>query len=153
MRLKIWIFAACFALSATADADDLAVARDAIANGDYAQAIARLEDAAAQDDHTALTLLAALHHRGEGVPKDTQRAIELYTRAAELGNAEAQFNLGNIYLLGEGVKADESWASTYYRQAALPAGRRPGARTRSPQYERAVPRCRAGTTRICNDSA
>ena len=136
MRLKIWIFAACFALSATVDADDLAAARDAIANGDYAQAIARLEGAAAQDDDTALTLLAALHHRGEGVPKDTQRAIELYARAAELGNAEAQFNLGNIYLLGEGVKADESWALTYYRQAAA-QGHELAARNMSELYRAA----------------
>ena len=118
MRLTIGIFAVYLALSATVVADDLAAARDAIANGDYAAAVAALERAAATDDDTALTLLAALHHRGEGVPKDTQRAVELYTRAAELGNAEAQFNLGNIYLFGEGVRADESWALTYYRQAA-----------------------------------
>ena len=118
MRLTIGIIAAYLALSATVAADDLAAARDAIANGDYAAAVVELERAAATDDDTALTLLAALHHRGEGVPKDIQRAIELYTQAAELGNAEAQFNLGNIYLLGEGVRADESWALTYYRQAA-----------------------------------
>ncbi len=118
MRLITGIFLACLAWGTGAAADELAAARDAIASGDYVTAIAELERAAAQDDDRALTLLAALHHRGEGVAKDTQRAIELYTRAAELGNAEAQFNLGNIYLLGEGVKADESWALTYYRQAA-----------------------------------
>ncbi len=84
----------------------------------HADDIAALEAAVADGNAAAMTELAALYQRGEGVEKDPARAIALYRRAAELGEAEAQFNLGNIFLLGEGVEVDEAWALTYYRQAA-----------------------------------
>ncbi len=119
MRLSVWIFAAFSTLTAaSASADEFAAARDAIEQGNYVAAVATLETLAEKDDAGSLALLASLYQIGKGVPKDIERAIELYKRAAELGHPEAQFNLGNIYLLGEGVKADEAWALTYYRQAA-----------------------------------
>ncbi|MGD0098041.1 MAG: tetratricopeptide repeat protein [Terracidiphilus sp.] len=39
-------------------------------------------------------------------PRDSVRAVEWYRRAAERGHADAQYNLGSMYLLGEGVQAD-----------------------------------------------
>jgi len=119
MRLSVWIFATFSSLTAaSASADEFAVARDAIEQGNYVAAVATLESLAEKDDAGSLALLASLYQTSQGVPKDIERAIEFYKRAAELGHPEAQFNLGNIYLLGEGVKADEAWALTYYRQAA-----------------------------------
>ena len=39
-------------------------------------------------------------------------------QAAEQGNAEAQFNLGNMYREGRGVRQDDAEAVRWYRQAA-----------------------------------
>ena len=83
-----------------------------------AQALADMETLAGKDDPTALVALAGLYQQGRGVPKDLARAAGLYQRAAELGNAEAQYNLGNLYLLGEGVARDDDWAFTWFRAAA-----------------------------------
>ena len=38
--------------------------------------------------------------------------------AAEQGNAEAQFDLGNCYCKGEGVEQDKAEAVKWYRKAA-----------------------------------
>jgi len=74
--------------------------------------------ASADEDPTALVALAMRYQRGQGVARDLAQAAALYERAAKLGNAEAQFNLGNMYLLGEGVPRDDDWAFTWFREAA-----------------------------------
>ena len=43
---------------------------------------------------------------GVGVEKDPVKAVELYTKAAEAGNARAQCNLGWCYENGVGVEKD-----------------------------------------------
>src|SRR5258708_25524520 len=43
---------------------------------------------------------------GEGVDRDLQEAIKLWTWAAEQGEAYAQFNLAEMYLAGRGVPRD-----------------------------------------------
>ncbi|MFT5418739.1 MAG: TPR repeat protein [Gammaproteobacteria bacterium] len=104
----------CFHVAASDSEDaDLALMR-----GDYRAAISVLETLAGAGDSTAMVRLAALYHGGEGVPRDVEKAADLYLGAAELGNAEAQFNLGNMYLLGEGFPEDQSWALTFYRLAS-----------------------------------
>ena len=87
-------------------------------NAPETRALADMEALAAKEDPTALTALAGVYQQGRGVPRDLARAAALYQRAAELGNAEAQYNLGNLYLLGEGVERDDDWAFTWYRAAA-----------------------------------
>jgi TPR repeat protein len=118
MGLARIICAALFFISMAVAADDFAQWRDAVARGDYSAAVPALQVAADHDDPRALCLLASLYQKGEGFPHDAAKALALYTRAAELGDAEGQFHLGNIYLLGDGVQVDEAWALTYYRQAA-----------------------------------
>ena len=44
--------------------------------------------------------------------------MELYTQAAEQGNATAQNNLGTMYDLGLGVKQDKAKAVELYTKAA-----------------------------------
>ncbi len=80
--------------------------------------IAELESLTARNDPGALLELASRYQEGRGAPRDLSRARDLYERAAKLGNADAQYNLGNMYLLGEGVKQDDDWAFTWYRAAA-----------------------------------
>ena len=49
---------------------------------------------------------------------DYQTAFKLWLSLAEQGNASAQFNLGNMYDNGQGVKQDDVEAVKWYRQAA-----------------------------------
>jgi len=51
--------------------------------------------------------LGALYATGDWTgPHDPVRAAEWYRRAADRGHADAQYNLGFMYLLGQGVPSD-----------------------------------------------
>ena len=50
--------------------------------------------------------------------QDYAEAMHWYRKAAEQGNAIAQFNLGVMYSNGEGVKRDQTEAAKWYRLAA-----------------------------------
>ncbi|HHV6870517.1 tetratricopeptide repeat protein [Haemophilus influenzae] len=50
--------------------------------------------------------------------EDYQTAFKLWLPLAEQGNASAQFNLGNMYRRGQGVKQDNFEAVKWYRKAA-----------------------------------
>ena len=69
---------------------------------------------------------AALHHLGQtyfygklGLKRDMQKAVELYTEAAELGSVEALHCLGAAYQRGAGVEQDEAKADEFYKKAAM----------------------------------
>ncbi|WP_244060856.1 tetratricopeptide repeat protein, partial [Aeromonas caviae] len=47
-----------------------------------------------------------------------QQALAWLHKAAEQGNASAQFNLGLIYAKGQGVPQDYKQAAVWYRKAA-----------------------------------
>lgn len=51
-------------------------------------------------------------------PKDDQQAVAWYRKAAEQGDAHAQFILGLMYFDGRGVAKDDLQAVTWYRKAA-----------------------------------
>ncbi len=57
-------------------------------------------------------------HELEG---DHKSALECYTKAAELGNATAHFNLSGLYRKGEGVEKDEK-KNIYHLEKAAIAG-------------------------------
>lgn len=50
---------------------------------------------------------------------DYRTAIEKWRPAADQGNADAQFNMGQAYKLGRGVAVDLKQAEAWYRKAAL----------------------------------
>lgn len=52
------------------------------------------------------------------MPRDTVKAVELYKDAAARGIQTAQFNLGYLYLTGDGVPRDDLLAETLFRKAA-----------------------------------
>ncbi len=73
----------------------------------------------APDDGAATLLARALaYEHGEGVPRDAQKAVDLYCLAARDGNAEAQYNLGWIYANGRGVAHDDAVAASFFALAA-----------------------------------
>jgi TPR repeat protein len=56
--------------------------------------------------------------KGWVVPKDLAKAALLYKLAADKGDAQAQWYLGEMYANGNGVKTDRSSAARYYTLAA-----------------------------------
>lgn len=55
---------------------------------------------------------------GNGVKRDTAKAIELYCEAARLGDVEAQYNLGWMYANGRGMPRDDATAAYFFNMAA-----------------------------------
>ena len=54
-----------------------------------------------------------------GLPQDRAKALDLYRRAATLGNAEAYYRIGHAYMNGYGVEVDMKKAVYYYEIAAM----------------------------------
>ena len=80
--------------------------------------LAGLEVAASEGDPEAQTELATLYQYAEDLPKDLQKARELYCQAAKQGYAEAQFQLGWLYANARGVAQDDGVAAALFGMAA-----------------------------------
>ena len=52
------------------------------------------------------------------MPQDYAEAVKWYRKAADQGDAAAQFNLGVMYATGQGVPQDYAEAVKWYRKAA-----------------------------------
>ena len=90
------------------------------ANSLYKKAYERATLRSNDGDPSAQFVLGKIFDYGNGgVTQNQEVAVRWYLRAAEQGYPGAQFNLGNCYQLGEGVKEDKSQAVYWYRQAAL----------------------------------
>ncbi|MDF1588839.1 MAG: tetratricopeptide repeat protein [Gammaproteobacteria bacterium] len=75
--------------------------------------------AAEQGDATAQYVLATLYNNGQGVEKNSQKAVEWYQKSAEQNNDLAQYSLGIMYEFGdEGLDKNEQEAQKWYRLAA-----------------------------------
>ncbi|EJK43936.1 hypothetical protein THAOC_37571 [Thalassiosira oceanica] len=71
-------------------------------------------------DPKATEILAEVYYHGDwGLKIDTQRANELWTEAARLGDLEAHFRLGHRYYKGEGVRKDRARAIRHCKHAAI----------------------------------
>ena len=62
--------------------------------------------------------LGGIYDQGRGVPPDAAAAVAWYRRAAEQGDARAQYNLGGMYREGRGVPPDAVGDVAWYRRAA-----------------------------------
>jgi TPR repeat protein len=58
-----------------------------------------------------------MYINGQGVPMDTNKAIEWYTKAAKYNNTAAMNNLWNIYSDGTGIPTDNKRAEDWYLKA------------------------------------
>jgi hypothetical protein len=77
-----------------------------------------LEQAGADLSRSVLKVLALSYEMGVGVEVNEARAVELYVKAAELGQKEAATELGNKYRYGTcGVAVDKKEALKWYRLA------------------------------------
>lgn len=75
----------------------------------------------AQDGTVAQALFqqARALENGEGVARDPLLAADLYCKAARLGDAEAQYNLGWMYANGRGITRDDALAGFFFKAAAV----------------------------------
>ena len=67
---------------------------------------------------SAMNNLGYMYEHGVGVEQDGAKAVEWYTKAADLGHATAMNDLGYMYMYGEGVEQDGAKAVEWYIKAA-----------------------------------
>jgi len=77
-----------------------------------------IDGKAATNSSSAQVELAQRFEHGEGMVQDTARAMALYCSAADAGNADAQYHIGWMYLLGRGVARDTDAAGRWLAIAA-----------------------------------
>ncbi len=84
-----------------------------------AAAWAAIDDAAVENSLRVLWRNQALaYENGEGVERNPAEAALLYCKAARLGDAAAQFNLGWMYANGRGVDRSDATAAFFFHAAA-----------------------------------
>jgi TPR repeat protein len=72
------------------------------------------------NDATSMTYLGCFYANGScGLQQDLNKALELWTRAAELGSIEAHYYIGGVYYQGEGVEKDMKKAIHHLELAAM----------------------------------
>ncbi len=76
-------------------------------NGDYESAKKQLIPLAEKKDVKAMTYLGAIHQ----IEKNYEEAIDLYTNAAKLNYAPAQYNLG--VMMHEGIGVEKNLSTAY----------------------------------------
>ena len=98
---------------------DCAFCRTPVPDSD-SHTLAMIQARAEKKDPEAISHLGSKYFFGFlGLQKDTRKAVDLYTEAAELGSVEALFNLGNMYYHGKGVHKDEAKGTEYHKKAAM----------------------------------
>ena len=70
------------------------------------------------DNPATLYALAVKYEHAEGMPRDLNKAVDLYCRAAKSGNPEAQYALGWMYANGRGVTRSDDIAAQLFTMAS-----------------------------------
>lgn len=91
---------------------------------EYRDALFWYEKAASQGHAQATNSAAYLYDTGLGTPQDRHKGFELYSRAADLGWAEAMWNIANMYGAGQLGKVDERMACVWIVRASRFSGAR-----------------------------
>lgn len=108
----------------------LAVAHEALVEGDDAAALKLYGSLADAGNARAQYQLGDIYEFGHGVPKDPKEAVSWFRKAADQGLGAAQARLGEIYFAGNEAVQDFKAARTWLQKAAdqriAPAERRLG---------------------------
>lgn len=75
-------------------------ANHALSAEDYDKALALLLPLAEESIPEALSLLGVMYQLGYGVERDGLKAVEILSKAVDLGDGVAAHNLGTIYAVG-----------------------------------------------------
>jgi len=89
-----------------------------IAKQELAALSSESEDSSSTDAQAAFDTGYRFLKGRDGVSRDYRQAVEWFSKAAELGHAEAQYNLGELYNKGRGVKKNKKIAQKWYKAAA-----------------------------------
>jgi uncharacterized protein len=103
----------------------------------YAEALAWYEKASSQGHALATNNLAYLYDMGLGVKQDRLKGFELYAQAADLGSAEAMWNMANMYGSGQIGEKDMVAACVWSKRARKYA--KPGERQLQSHLNRVIP--------------
>lgn len=76
------------------------------------------ESATPKERAASLRAEGKAYEYGNGVERNTEKAVELYCEASRQGDAEAQYNLGWIYAMGRGIQRDDATAAYFFTMAA-----------------------------------
>ena len=90
-----------FVSGVTHAAGDMTKSFDAATAGDFTKAVSIWQDLAAEGDAQAQFNLGLMYHGGLGLPRNEEKAVDLYQRAAKGGYSAAQ-----AYLV---VGYEEGW--------------------------------------------
>jgi len=71
-----------------------------------------------KDRAANLRMDAIAFEHGNGTPRNSEKAVELYCEASRLGDAEAQYNLGWMYAMGRGITRDDATAAYFFTMAS-----------------------------------
>lgn len=97
---------------------DLNDGSEAFQRGDYEDAFCLFRKSASEGNVTALSCLGGCYEEGLGVPKDAEKAAVCWEKAAEGGDVNASWRLGDLYRNGDiGEKKDLPLAKRLYAQA------------------------------------
>ena len=80
--------------------------------------VEELERRMAGGNLSAQAELGARYGRGDGVPQNLQKALELIRGAAEKNNPDGAYYLGLVYATGTGVPKNETQAVLFFETAA-----------------------------------
>lgn len=73
---------------------------------------------AAPQSPVAISNMATMYYKGQGVKQDYAKALYLYKKAAEQGHIASVITVGNMYEYGQGTRADYAVAMQWYKKAA-----------------------------------
>ena len=82
--------------------------------------VKEMEDYVVDNDTAKLTMLGNMYYSGDGISsgKDYNRALELYRKAAEQGDRDAQYNIGVMYYNGQGVNQSYQESREWFIKSA-----------------------------------
>jgi TPR repeat protein len=89
-----------------------------LAKQEFSAALPYAEKLAGHGGADAAYNIGVMYSKGNGVPKDDAKAVEWYTKAAELCNGQYRNWLGVLYFNGNMVRKDEAEAAKWFKRAA-----------------------------------
>lgn len=73
---------------------------------------------AAPQSPVAISNMATMYYKGQGVKQDYAKALYLYKKAAEQGHMASMITVGAMYEYGQGTRTDYAAAMQWYQKAA-----------------------------------
>lgn len=127
--MRKYLVASLFLLASVPAFASMESALEDFRKGNYGAAVKELNNLGEAGNISAQIMLGALYSKGGAVPRDDRIAAIWFGKAAEQGNAEAQYQLGNLYEnsnLPKDYKAAVSWYHKAAQQGSAKAQARLG---------------------------